>query len=782
VRVARQVSHPNVCRVHDLGESEHGQFISMEHVAGEDLGAVLRRLGRLTEEKALDLGRQICAGLAAAHAAGVLHRDLKPANVLLDAVGNARLTDFGLAVLREETGAGFDTAGTPAYMAPERIAGAPATEQSDLYALGVLLFELLTGRRPVEAHSLSDLARVQREAPPPPPSSVVSGLSMQADAITQRCLALDPKLRPSSALEVLTALSGGDALQAALAAGQTPSPETVAAAGSAGALRPATAWACFLFTVAALLAVRPVVARIGVAPNARLTRPPEVLAARAQELIERLGFADSGPVASWEFAYDREALRYRGLHAATPDGRPATIVFWYRRSAGHLFGGGSLNRVSADDPPLAPGEAQVVLDPEGRLLRFTAVPAPGLGSRSADIERTSRDLAGLAGLEAARLEPEPPVDLPPAYADTRAAWRTAGQGADPLRLDVALLAGRPVHAAVTGPWSRLPGGRTITPGGMMQGVPGPVAAVSPGGVFQAVMNLLLAVGVVLAGRNLRKGRGDLKGAARLGIVILVLYTVRWLFSARHVPVLEIEMDMFNLATENGLDVVVSICALYLALEPYVRRLWPQSLVSWSRLLMGHVTDPMVARDVLVGLLTMNCCVALSCLVFIGLLPSGTVLPVPRDLSPLMGLRFVVGGTAEGAIRAIVVAAMFLLCLLVSRLVGQRRLGGLLFGFTAMGFGLAWWGQLGLAAATGVLTVAMTVAVFFVMLTRLGLLAAVVAGFVVLLGMSFPDLESFSSWYASIPLSYFGINLALAAYGLYFSVGKEPLLPWGALDR
>ncbi|HSD26887.1 MAG TPA: serine/threonine-protein kinase, partial [Vicinamibacteria bacterium] len=118
VRIARQIAHPNVCRVYDIGEADGHVFISMEYIDGEDLAAVLRRMGRPTPDKAVELARQICLGLAAAHEAGMLHRDLKPANVMIDGRGRARVTDFGLAGLADELAGGGEFAGTPAYMAP----------------------------------------------------------------------------------------------------------------------------------------------------------------------------------------------------------------------------------------------------------------------------------------------------------------------------------------------------------------------------------------------------------------------------------------------------------------------------------------------------------------------------------------------------------------------------------------------------------------------------------------------------------------------------------------
>jgi len=136
VRVARQVSHPNVCRVYDLGEADGQPYLSMEYVDGEDLSTLLKRIGHLSQDKGVELARQLCAGLAAAHDKGVLHRDLKPANLLVNSRGRLVITDFGLAGLAEQVQADVRS-GTPAYMAPEQLAGLEVTHKSDIYALGL---------------------------------------------------------------------------------------------------------------------------------------------------------------------------------------------------------------------------------------------------------------------------------------------------------------------------------------------------------------------------------------------------------------------------------------------------------------------------------------------------------------------------------------------------------------------------------------------------------------------------------------------------------------------
>src|SRR4051794_25877784 len=147
VRVARQVSHPNVCRVYDIGEADGMPFISMEYVDGEDLGSLLQRIGRLPSDKALDIARKLCAGLAAAHERGIIHRDLKPQNIMLNRRGEVVIMDFGLAAIADELRGLEARDGTPAYMAPEQLRGDTVTARSDIYALGLILYELFSGKR-----------------------------------------------------------------------------------------------------------------------------------------------------------------------------------------------------------------------------------------------------------------------------------------------------------------------------------------------------------------------------------------------------------------------------------------------------------------------------------------------------------------------------------------------------------------------------------------------------------------------------------------------------------
>ncbi|HVE55373.1 MAG TPA: serine/threonine-protein kinase, partial [Pyrinomonadaceae bacterium] len=241
VRTARAVSHANVCRVFDIGEIDGRHFISMEYVDGDDLSSLLRRVGRVPSERAVEISRQLCVGLHAIHDAGILHRDFKPANIIIDSKGRARITDFGIAGLEAEISKENLRVGTPAYMSPEQITGKQISQKSDIYALGLVLYEIFTGKQAFQADSIPDLIRKQQSETPTNPSEFVKGIDPLVEKVIFQCLEKSPANRPASALHVAMALPGGNPLQVALEAGETPSPEMVAAAPKKGALKPKVA-------------------------------------------------------------------------------------------------------------------------------------------------------------------------------------------------------------------------------------------------------------------------------------------------------------------------------------------------------------------------------------------------------------------------------------------------------------------------------------------------------------------------------------------------------------
>ena len=202
IRLARRISHPNVVRIHDLGEADGAYFITMEHVVGTTLHAVLQRLGRLPPAVTVAVGRQLCRALEVAHAQGIVHRDVKPQNLMLQPDGALKVMDFGIARLTERprgvtvTGA---VVGTPAYMAPEQLMGEPLDARADVYAAGVVLYECLTGRRPFDAPSPAGYVAQLMSQEPVPPSTWEPRVSAALSDAVLRALARDAERRPRSA-------------------------------------------------------------------------------------------------------------------------------------------------------------------------------------------------------------------------------------------------------------------------------------------------------------------------------------------------------------------------------------------------------------------------------------------------------------------------------------------------------------------------------------------------------------------------------------------------------
>lgn len=228
VRLARRVTHPNVARTHDLGEHGGAHFLTMEYVRGKALDRLLEERGRLGPERAVQIAEEIAAGLEAAHGAGVVHRDLKPANVLIGEDGRVVLTDFGIARATLTDARTHDTGaliGTPHYMAPEQVLGHPADARADVYALGLILYELLTGRLPFEAESPLAVAVMRTHEAPPDPRTFASIPDPIAELVLA-CLARDPDARPSGAAlvrDALRALRTGTGEQPARDRPATPS-------------------------------------------------------------------------------------------------------------------------------------------------------------------------------------------------------------------------------------------------------------------------------------------------------------------------------------------------------------------------------------------------------------------------------------------------------------------------------------------------------------------------------------------------------------------------------
>ena len=325
VRLARTIVHPNVCRVYDIGHAGGWHYLSMEYVDGETLASLLRRIGQLPPLKAIEMTRQLCLGVAAAHEVGVLHRDLKPSNIMVDGRGQIRIMDFGLAIAAHADVR--EIAGTPAYMAPEQLAGDAVTKQTDLYALGRVLAEVLP-----------------------------TGVNPDLEASVRACMEADRAKRPHSAYAIVAALPAASSIETGEFA--IPTPAMVAATPVAGALQPGVAWLLLAAVIAGSLGVASRAHILSVAPW-QVPKPPAVLEERAHDIIASR--ATSTP------AVDRAYWWWM-----TDGGQ---ILFTYRESSAPLVPANMFRVVTVADPPVdAAGTTTVTLDSQGTASPLTQQP------------------------------------------------------------------------------------------------------------------------------------------------------------------------------------------------------------------------------------------------------------------------------------------------------------------------------------------------------------------------------------------------------------------------
>jgi tetratricopeptide (TPR) repeat protein/tRNA A-37 threonylcarbamoyl transferase component Bud32 len=208
LKFARKITHKNVCRMHDLNEYENTKYITMEYVPGEDLKSSIRRMGPLTAGKAVFIAKQICKGLKEAHKLGVVHRDLKPQNIMIDRDGNARIMDFGIARSLKtqgitETGMMI---GTPHYISPEQVTGKDIDQRSDIYSLGIMLFEMVTGKVPFDGETPINIAFMHKTEKPPDPRKFNTQVSSDISRMILKCMEKDKKKRYQNTEEVLSDL------------------------------------------------------------------------------------------------------------------------------------------------------------------------------------------------------------------------------------------------------------------------------------------------------------------------------------------------------------------------------------------------------------------------------------------------------------------------------------------------------------------------------------------------------------------------------------------------
>ncbi len=788
VRIGRQVAHPNLCRIYDMVKVGKQYFITMEYVDGENLASMLLRVGRLSEEKALEIAREICAGLAAAHDRGVVHRDVKPSNVMIDGRGHVRITDYGLSVIPGEVTS--DTfAGTPAYMAPEQFEGIEATEQSDIYSLGLVLHEVFTGQR-LFSGSLVDIAQTHR-LPKRPPSTIARGLSPAIERVILQCIEEVASDRPESVRDVLRALPGDDSLRQLIASGETPSPRAISAASRVGELSLPMAWSAAAAMMLLLVAIIAASRYTMLYRQVPLNMSPDVLADRARQIIRSAGYEPRPPGSRAWMGIDLDALQEATGTTTAIDRSPAfrrisPLRFGYRESPQPLVPRGRGAIVNASDPPLdLAGMIMVTLDSHGQLVRFVRMPdlpappeqparPPRLPQTTAYEQQTTAydPLFALAGLDKTRFRLTPKRWTSPVDHEEKRMWigMAAGDPPVPVEVRAALHSGKvtffeaalQLHQAASVPRSVAAAATTTEE---FTGVAG----------FAAIFLVAVVLAAFVARRNLRQGRGDRASARKVSLLVFSSLLVAGLLSADHTADPAAEWGLLVGIAGNALYHAAAIWLFYIAAEPYVRKRQPELLISWTRALKGYFRDPLVGRDVLIGCL-LGALVNLCYAHLLVLLPTwvGMQSPLPDHsfpeklgggLWPLVSLAALVGSVPRDS-----VLALFLFSAIRSAFRSDWLAAALVILMSTIP-------HMGRDVASGAESffVVCAAAIFVFALCRVGLLAGMAALFV---GSWFAkSLFVFDprSWLFGPSLFYLTVVLALVLYGLHVSVGAKPLL-------
>jgi serine/threonine-protein kinase len=582
---------------------------------------------------------------------------------------------------------------------------------------------------------------------------------------------------------VAAALPGGDPLAAALAAGETPSPEMVAGAGVEGALKPALAWSLLAAASVLCLAAAVVGGWWEIIRYVDLPMPPAALEVRASNVIRELGHdapvgdtahgfgVDFGSV-NWIADNDASVERWEALR----DIRPSPVHYWYRQSPQSLVPSVKNFAVVYYNNPAqtSQGMARVVLDPQGRLLTFEAIPhrfddAPGPWE-----EPDWNGLFEKAGLDMTSFTRVPPAWSPRMTTDVRTAWK----GAIPerpdltIRVEAAGYRGRPVSFETIGPWVEPP---------KMQAEEESLTGWLADNLGLAVMAIgALVVGIVFARRNIRAGRSDTRGAFRLAAWFFLLHTAIWALWASHVYDLQSEWNIFQADVGYNLFLAALVWLLYVALEPYVRRRWPDAIISWSRLLRGKFRDSMVGRDILIGGVlagVMGMIVHLDELVPLAM---GQPLARPHGMnwSMLGSVRFSVGHTLDGSVHELLGVMQGVFIFLLFRILLRKVwLAGAAF-VVMMGFMQGAPGADYPVVAWAQITLVVVVVLF--VLLRYGLVATT-AGFYIHRTLDQVGLTGdFTAWYAPSFLIPAIAMLALLAYGFHISLAGQPIFGTGHL--
>jgi hypothetical protein len=514
----------------------------------------------------------------------------------------------------------------------------------------------------------------------------------------------------------------------------------------------------------------------------QLTKPPEVLADKARDLIQSLGYTAPPSDSAYAFGDNNDFLnaveKADKPHPHWDEiarSRPSPLKFWYRQSPGPLLAEGMdsdmliAGVIAERDPkPTMSGMIDVQLDPQGRLTYFEALPPEKEAPPAQTPLPDWNALFAAAGLDMSKFQPATPIWASLAASDVRQAWTGEWPGFNhrPLRVEAAAWHGRPVFFSLIGPWTRA----------------ARMPSSEPAGAGQLAARILLAIAILapilaavfLARRNFVRGKGDRRGAMLLAILIFSLHMVLWTFQA-HFSSAGNFTYLLALAISGALFWGGVVWVLYLALEPYVRRYWPQALISWTRVFAGRWRDPLVGRDVLYGAVLG----ILFCNIFVLAYHLAARLGAPPShpgLDYLGSARIAIGSWLEHLPDSISSTLLLFLLLFLFRVLLRKSW------LAAIGFILLFTALKSVSSDYPAVSWPIEAILYTVLAAgalRFGLVALVVALYTADLALNIPVTLNPSAWYFSGATLALGTVAALAIWGFYTALAGQ--VPWKTAD-
>ena len=608
---------------------------------------------------------------------------------------------------------------------------------------------------------MAELLDLQQRGAPMSLTTLVKELDPAVERIVLRCLAPDPKQRPATALSVAAALPGGDPLAAALAAGETPSPELIAAAGKTEGLQPRTAVAWLAAGLLGLAAVAIIAPSQQITEALHLENPPDALARDARTLLQGYGYTARPADRYWGLEYDGEYRAYLGTHPAEAEARwknlaavdPPLATFWYRESPSPLIAQRTVNmQTSFTDPPFEiPTMIRLRFDPNGKLRYLEAIP-PQMEAPAGPGSFEWSKLFEAAGLDMALFQTAEAQWTPAANWDQRAAW-TAGS----MRIEAAAWRGRPVSFRIVEPWTVPLRGGSPASGGQVAKI--------------IILYAFLLAACVVAWLNFRARKADLRGATKIALWCWAAYSGAYFLRAHHTASVAEVTTFWRVVTNDGAINGFLVWVLYLALEPWVRRSWPHTMISWSRYTVKGWRDPLVGRDLLYSV-SVGALLGLLDLLQSALRGPSSPPLFPGALFTLMGVLPVISSMLLVFGGEVINSLLIFFVLFLSRLVLRKEWIAIVATIAIVGAIDYAPGGMRLAdlpfeiALVGILTIVML---------RFGLVAAIF-GYAIKSTLRMPHTLDFSVWYAGTTAVPLVLVALLALYGFRTSLAGKRLIP------